>query len=60
MTATGPGGDKRPFWRSRWWMPSFSLFLGLVVLAAFAVGGHTGDGLVSLAVMAPDATSAGR
>jgi hypothetical protein len=30
---------RRQVWRSRWWMPGFSLFLGLLVLAAFWIGG---------------------
>jgi hypothetical protein len=38
--------------RSRWWMPGFCLFLGAVVLAAFAIGGNTGQGLVCFGVMA--------
>ena len=40
----------RPFWRSRWWMSAFSLFLGALVLAAFWIGGNPGDGLRALAV----------
>jgi hypothetical protein len=32
-------------------MPAFSVFLGLLMLAAFAIGGDLKDGLVSLAVM---------
>jgi hypothetical protein len=43
---------RREFWRSRWWMPGFSVFLGLVMLAAFWIGGHPGDGLGALGVMA--------
>jgi hypothetical protein len=42
----------RPFWRSRWWMPAFSLALGLIVFAAFAIGGDPVDGLVGFGVMA--------
>jgi hypothetical protein len=42
----------KSFWRSRWWMPAFSLGLGLVVVAAFAIGGNVSDGLASFAVMA--------
>jgi hypothetical protein len=30
----------REFWRSRWWMPGFSLFLGALLFAAFAIGGE--------------------
>lgn len=37
--------------RSRWWMPGFCLFLGAVILAAFAVGGDLGQGLASFAIM---------
>jgi len=43
---------RREFWRSRWWMPGFSVFLGLLMLAAFWIGGHPGDGLAALGVMA--------
>jgi drug/metabolite transporter (DMT)-like permease len=38
--------------RTRWFLPAFSLALGGAMLAAFAVGGHTGLGLYSLGVMA--------
>src|SRR5215212_6080006 len=44
--------SRRPFWRSRWWMPLFSLGVGAFVFAAFAIGGRTGDGLRGFAVMA--------
>ena len=40
--------SRRPYWRSRWWMPGFSLFLGLVILAAFWSGGEPGLGLGAL------------
>jgi hypothetical protein len=43
---------RREFWRSRWWMPGFSLFLGLVMLTAFWIGGKPGDGFAALGVMA--------
>lgn len=43
---------RRPFWRSRWWMPAFCLFLGGLVLAAFVIGGNTADGVGGLALMA--------
>ena len=42
----------RPFWRSRWWMPLFSLGLGVLLFTAFAIGGDTGDGVFSFGVMA--------
>ena len=41
----------KPFWRSRWWMPAFSLFLGLLILAASWIGGNREDGLIGLGVM---------
>jgi hypothetical protein len=40
------------FWRSRWWMPCFSLFLGALMFGAFAIAGDVGDGLTSFAIMA--------
>jgi hypothetical protein len=40
------------FWRSRWWMPSFSLFLGALMFGAFAIGGDTGQGAISFGLMA--------
>lgn len=42
----------RPIYRSRWWLPGFSLSLGLVMLAAFWIGDKPGDGLMALGVMA--------
>jgi hypothetical protein len=33
-------------------MPAFSLFLGLLMLAAFWIGGSPGDGLIALGIMA--------
>jgi hypothetical protein len=41
----------RPYYRSRWWMPAFSIFLGLLMLAAFWIGGSLVDGLVALGIM---------
>ena len=38
--------------RSKWALPAFSLVLGAIMLAAQWVGGHPGDGLVSLGIMA--------
>ncbi len=38
--------------RSKWFLPSFSLFLGLVVLGASWLGGHPAAGAVSLAILA--------
>ncbi len=37
---------------SRWWLPAVSLVLGAIMLAAFAIGGNTSDGLQAFAVMA--------
>ena len=50
QTASRSSDSPRPFWRSRWWMPAFSLFLGAVVLAAMWIGGNPDDGLRSLVV----------
>ena len=41
----------RPFWRSRWWMPAFCLFLGLLVLAASWIGDNRDEGLFGLGIM---------
>jgi drug/metabolite transporter (DMT)-like permease len=38
--------------RSRWWMPSFCLFLGALIFVAFAIGGDTASGAASFGVMA--------
>jgi hypothetical protein len=40
----------RPFWRSRWWMPAYSLALGVIAFAAFTIGGHVADGLVGFEI----------
>jgi drug/metabolite transporter (DMT)-like permease len=37
---------------SRWFLPLFALALGGVVFGAEAIGGHPGDGLISLGIMA--------
>jgi hypothetical protein len=42
----------KPFWRSRWWMPLFSLALGAAMFGAFAIGGDAGQGALSFGVMA--------
>ena len=41
----------RPIYRSRWWLPGFSLSIGLIMLAAFWIGDNPGDGLISLGIM---------
>ena len=38
--------------RSKWFVPSFSLAIGLVMLAVSWLGGSLGEGLISLAVLA--------
>jgi hypothetical protein len=50
QTASRSSQDNRPWWRSRWWMPAFSLFLGALVLAAMWIGGERDDGLRSLVI----------
>ena len=44
--------SSRAITRSKWFLPGFCVGLGVVILVASWVGGHLGDGLVSLAVMA--------
>jgi hypothetical protein len=41
----------KPIYRSRWYMPAFSVFLGLLMLGAFWIGGDVADGLWALGVM---------
>jgi hypothetical protein len=38
--------------RSKWFLPLFSLLLGLIFLAAYWIGDDPGSGLASLAIMA--------
>jgi hypothetical protein len=40
------------WWRSRWWAPAYSLALGAIVFAAFAIGGNPGDGAKAFALFA--------
>jgi hypothetical protein len=40
------------WWRSRWWAPLYSLGLGAIVFAAFAIGGNAGDGAKAFALFA--------
>ena len=49
---TGTHEARRPFWRSRWWMPAFCIALGALIFAAFAIGGDVGSGAISFAVLA--------
>ena len=48
---TATSSSKRPFYRNRWWMPAFSVFLGLLMLGAFWIGGEPGQGAISLGIM---------
>ena len=42
----------RTMCRSRWFLPLFAVFLGGLMFAAQAIGGHPGAGLVSFGVLA--------
>jgi hypothetical protein len=44
--------SSRPWWRSRWWMPALSLFIGALMFGAFALGGEVGQGVFSFGLMA--------
>jgi hypothetical protein len=44
-------GCSRGVARSKWFLPSFSLVLGLVIFAVSWLGGHPGAGVISLAVL---------
>jgi len=37
--------------RSKWFVPSFSLVVGLAILAVYWLGGNPGEGLISLGVL---------
>ena len=43
--------SNRGILRSKWFLPSFSLVLGLVMLAVYWLGGQPGEGAISLALM---------
>ena len=47
-----PTASPKPYWRSRYWMPGFSLALGAPMFGAFAVGGSVTQGAYAFAVMA--------
>ena len=52
-TSTHPRPDTvKRLYRTRWFMPSFALFIGVVMLGAFWIGDDVGQGLFSLGVMA--------
>jgi len=42
----------REFWRSRWWMPGFALFIGAIMFGAFALGDDVTQGAISFGIMA--------
>jgi len=46
-----PTAASKPFYRRRWWMPAFSVFLGLLMLGAFWLGDEPGTGFASLGIM---------
>jgi hypothetical protein len=52
-TTTHNRGDAmNRLYRKRWFMPSFSLFLGALFLLAFWIGDQPGQGVGALGVMA--------
>jgi hypothetical protein len=52
-TATHGRGDAMSrLYRTRWFMPSFTVFLGLLMLGAFWIGDNLTEGLLAFAVMA--------
>ncbi len=51
MPTTPTETRRLPFWRSRWWMPAFCVFLGILILTASWIGDRPEDGLTGLGVM---------
>jgi hypothetical protein len=49
--STAPVSRTRSCTRTRWFLPAFSVALGIVILAAQWIGGHPGSGLGSLGIM---------
>ncbi len=47
----GPNDTPRGVSHSRWFIPTFSVALGVIMLAAISIGGHPGSGLGALGVM---------
>lgn len=47
----GPDDSPRGVSHSRWFIPTFSVALGVIMLAAISIGGHPGSGLGALGVM---------
>jgi hypothetical protein len=50
-TRTTVSEAKTTMYRSRWFMPAFCLFLGVLIFGAFWIGGDPGTGAVSGSVM---------
>jgi hypothetical protein len=48
---TATNSSNRPFYRTRWWTPAVSVFLGLLMLGAFWIGDEPGQGVISLGIM---------
>jgi hypothetical protein len=53
MSTTTPGRRDRMnrLYRTRWFMPAFCVLLAALIFAAFAIGGNTGEGAISAAVL---------
>ena len=49
--STAPASSRRRLSRSRWFVPTLSVLLGIVMFAAQWIGGHPGSGLESLGIM---------
>ncbi len=49
--STGRVSSRRGVSHSRWFMPAFSVALGVIMLAAMWIGGHPGSGFGALGVM---------
>lgn len=49
--STGPVSRRRGVSCSRWFMPAFSVALGVIMLAAMWIGGHPASGFGALGVM---------
>ena len=49
---TSQTSSVRAFCTSKWFLPTFCVFLGIVCLIAFWLGGDLGSGLISFAVLA--------
>jgi hypothetical protein len=43
--------ERRSPLKSKWFLPLFSVLLGVLIFAAQAIGGHPGQGVVSLGIL---------